>query len=140
MSVRHRLSRAIISRETPTLTDHLHVITGGSRSSKTSLIDALDLEGVRSMPEAERAIIQDQADIGGAALPWNDRQAFAALMLAWEMRSYREAVNAPGPIIFDRGIPDVIGYLQLCGLPVPASAMRAAELRRYAGRVFIAPP
>ncbi|EIZ81157.1 hypothetical protein WSK_0102 [Novosphingobium sp. Rr 2-17] len=91
------------------------------------------------MPEAARAIIQDQIDIGGTALPWNDREAFANLMLAWEMRSYRDAVNAPGPIIFDRGIPDVIGYLRLCGLPVPAPVLRAAELRRYASRVFIAP-
>lgn len=122
------------------MTDHLHVITGGPGSGKTSLIDALAAEGVRHMPEAGRAIIQDQVDIGGTALPWNDREAFAALMLAWEMRSYREALNAPGPIIFDRGIPDVIGYLRLCGLPVPAPALRAAEQRRYASRVFIAPP
>jgi len=92
------------------------------------------------MPEAGRSIIQDQVDIGGTALPWDDREAFAALMLAWEMRSYREAVNAPGPIIFDRGIPDVIGYLRLCGLRVPAPALRAAEQRRYARKVFIAPP
>lgn len=92
------------------------------------------------MPEAGRAIIQDQVDIGGTALPWDDREAFATLMLAWEMRSYREAICAPGPIIFDRGIPDVIGYLRLCGLPVPATALRAAEKRRYASRVFIAPP
>lgn len=56
------------------------------------------------------------------------------------MRSYGEALGAPGPIIFDRGIPDVIGYLRLCGLPVPHTALRAAEQRRYARRVFIAPP
>jgi len=107
---------------------------------KTSLIDALAAGGVRHMPEAGRSIIQDQVDIGGTALPWDDREAFAALMLAWEMRSYRQAVNAPGPIIFDRGIPDVVGYLRLCGLPVPAPALRAAEQRRYARKVFIAPP
>lgn len=120
--------------------EHLHVITGGPGSGKTSLIEALTGEGVRHMPEAGRAIIQDQVDIGGTALPWDDREAFAALMLSWEMRSYREAMNAPGPILFDRGIPDVIGYLRLCGLPVPAAALRAAEQRRYASRVFIAPP
>jgi len=122
------------------MADHLHVITGGPGSGKTTLIDALASEGVRHMPEAGRAIIQDQVDIGGTALPWSDREAFATLMLAWEMRSYREAVSASGPIIFDRGIPDVIGYLRLCGLPVPASVLRAAEQRRYANRVFIAPP
>lgn len=122
------------------MADHLHIITGGPGSGKTSLIDALAAEGVRHMPEAGRAIIQDQVDIGGTALPWNDREEFARLMLAWELRSYREAVSTSDPIIFDRGIPDVIGYLRLCGLPVPTPALRAAELRRYARRVFIAPP
>lgn len=118
---------------------HLHVITGGPGSGKTTLIDALAAAGMRHMPEAGRAIIRDQTDIGGTALPWADRRAFALLMLGWELRSYREAVDAPGPVFFDRGIPDVIGYLQLCGLPVPASARRAAERRRYAEKVFIAP-
>jgi len=122
------------------MADHLHVITGGPGSGKTSLIEALAAKGIHQMPEAGRAIIQDQVDIGGTALPWDDHEAFAMLMLAWEMRSYREAMRAPGPIIFDRGIPDVIGYLRLCGLPVPATALRAAEQRRYACRVFIAPP
>ncbi|MFS0771979.1 AAA family ATPase [Sphingomonas sp. 1P08PE] len=122
------------------MADDLHVVTGGPGSGKTSLIDALSAEGIRCMPEAGRAIIRDQVDIGGTALPWDDREAFAALMLAHELRSYREAVEAGGPVIFDRGIPDVIGYLRLCGLPVPAMVLRAAEQRRYASRVFIAPP
>ncbi|SHL52153.1 Predicted ATPase [Sphingobium sp. YR657] len=120
--------------------EQFHVITGGPGSGKTSLIEALAAEGVRHMPEAGRAIIQDQVDIGGTALPWDDREAFATLMLAWEMRSYREALGAAGPVIFDRGIPDVIGYRRLSGLPVPASLRKAAEQRRYASKVFIAPP
>lgn len=122
------------------MTDHLHVITGDPGSGKTTLIDALAGQGIPHMPEAGRSIIQDQVNIGGDALPWGDRQAFAELMLAWELRSYREALNASGPIIFDRGIPDVIGNLRLSGLPVPAAARRAAEQRRYAQKVFIAPP
>lgn len=120
--------------------EHLHIITGGPGSGKTSLVEALAEQGIRSMPEAGRAIIQDQVAIGGTALPWADKEAFATLMLAWEMRSFRETVGARGPIVFDRGIPDVIGYLRLCGLGVPASTMKAAELFRYAKRVFIAPP
>ena len=81
------------------MADHLHVITGGPGLGKTSLIDALAAEGGCHMPEAGRAIIQDQVDIGGTALPWDDREAFAMLMLAWGTRSYREAVRAPGPMI-----------------------------------------
>ena len=43
-------------------------------------------------------------------------------------------------MIFDRGVPDVSGYLHLCGLPVPAHVARAADLFRYQRRVFIASP
>lgn len=93
------------------------------------------------MPEAGRAIIRDQVAIGGTALPWADRGAFAELMLSWEMRSWREASQAPGgPVIFDRGIPDVIGYLVVSGLPVPEHVKQAAAAMRYGRRVFIAPP
>jgi predicted ATPase len=121
------------------MTEGFHIITGGPGSGKSSVVDALGAEGFPHMPEAGRAIIQDQVDIGGEALPWADREAFAALMLAWEMRSYREATAMSGPVIFDRAIPDVIGYLRLCGLPVPDFIVRAAKMRRYARRVFIAP-
>lgn len=94
------------------------------------------------MPEAGRGIIRDQVAIGGVALPWADRNAFADLMLSWDLRSYREAQAAAelGTVFFDRGIPDVIGYLQLSRLSVPPQAQRAAEMFRYNDRVFIAPP
>lgn len=41
--------------------------------------------------------------------------------------------------VMDRGIPDVIGYLTLCGLPVPAHVEVAAKLHPYNERVFLAP-
>lgn len=117
-----------------------HIITGGPGSGKTTLIDALAAKGIRHMPEAGRAIIRDQVAIGGTALPWADRAAFAELMLGWELRSWHEAGELPDPVIFDRGVPDVIGYLRLCGLPVPGHVLKASKLFRYAPRVFIAPP
>lgn len=117
----------------------LFVVTGGPGSGKTALIQALAKAGFATMPEAGRTIIRDQRAIGGEALPWADRSAFAEAMLTWEMRSYREAEGRSGPVIFDRGMPDVAGYLRLCGLPVPAHAVRAAETFRYEKRVFLAP-
>jgi len=116
-----------------------YVITGGPGSGKSTLIDALAARGLRTMPEAGRAIIRDQAAIGGSAGPWADRAAFAELMLGWEMRSYREAGRLEGPVVFDRGVPDVAGYLRLCGLPVPEHVKRAVEVFRYHTRVLIAP-
>src|SRR3546814_18355633 len=107
-----------------------HVITGGPGSGKSTLIEALAVEGFDHMPEAGRAIIRDQVAIGGAALPWADRAAFADLMLGWELRSWHEAHDRAGPVICDRSVPDVAGYLSLVGLPVPAPVSpRAAPLR-----------
>jgi len=117
-----------------------YIITGGPGSGKSTLIEALAAEGFHHMPEAGRAIIRDRVAIGGTALPWADRAAFAELMLGWELRSWHEAHDRAGPVIFDRGVPDVIGYLRLCGLPVPAHAERAAELFHYQRRVFIDHP
>ncbi|AOJ69604.1 MULTISPECIES: AAA family ATPase [Burkholderia] len=116
------------------------VITGGPGSGKSTLIDALEARGCARSHEAGRGVIQDQTAIGGHALPWRDRAAFAELMLGWEMRSHHLARRARGPVFFDRGVPDVIGYLTLSALPVPAHLAAAAERFRYCRDVFIAPP
>ena len=119
--------------------DHMHVVTGGPGSGKSSLVEALSRRGIGAMPEAGRAIIRDQVLIGGTALPWADRTAFAEQMLGWELRSHHEAVSRAEPVIFDRGGPDVIGYLTLCKLPVPDHVTEAARRFRYNRRVFLAP-
>ena len=121
-------------------TDRLFVLTGTPGSGKSTLIDALDRAGYARSSEAGRGIIQDQVHIGGQALPWCDPALFAELMLSWEMRSYHLALGTTGPVFFDRGVPDVLGYLRLLDLPVPAHMARAAELFRYNASVFIAPP
>lgn len=94
------------------------------------------------MPEAGRTIIQDQVAIGGAGLPWEDRLLFADLMLSWDMRSYRDALDSSEgrPVFFDRGVPDIIGYLSLEGLESPDRFYAAAEICSYNPTVFIAPP
>ena len=120
--------------------DRFFVITGGPGSGKSSLIKALEDSGYGSSVEAGRGIIQDQMSIGGRALPWDDRSLFAEMMLSWEMRSYRIAECSAGPFFFDRGVVDVIGYLQLVELAIPGYVRKAAETFRYRRRVFIAPP
>jgi predicted ATPase len=126
------------------ITDRFVVITGGPGAGKTTLIDALEAAGFGRTVEAGRAIIQDEVATGGAALPWTDREAFAARMLEWERRSH-EAASAraavrDGPVFFDRGVPDVIGYRRLVGLPIPRGLDEAARRLRYHRRVFLAPP
>ena len=116
------------------------VITGGPGAGKSALVDALCHAGYARSIEAGRGVIQDQVTIGGAALPWSDRILFAELMLSWDMRSYHLAQQAEGIAFFDRGVPDVAGYLRLLGVPVPAHVRKAAEIFRYNRKVFIAPP
>jgi predicted ATPase len=116
------------------------VITGGPGSGKSALIDALQSAGYARSVEAGRGIIQDQVAIGGSALPWNDPALLAEMMLCWEMRSYHAAETQNGPVFFDRGVPDVLGYLRLMNLPPPEHVEKAANIFRYNRRVFIAPP
>jgi predicted ATPase len=120
-------------------TERLFVLTGGPGSGKTTLIEALARAGHAGSLEAGRAIIQDQVAIDGPALPWRDPRSFAELMLCWEIRSWHMA-DSHAVTFFDRGVPDVVGYMRLLGLPVPAHMHNAAQSFRYNGRVFITPP
>ena len=122
------------------LAERFFIVTGGPGSGKSTLIDALNKRGYARSIEAGRGVIQDQMAIGGRALPWIDPLSFAELMLSWEMRSYHIANEATGPVFFDRGVPDVLGYLRLMNLPVPEHIRKAADLFLYNRRVFIAPP
>ena len=116
------------------------VVTGGPGSGKSALIEALQRSGFARSVEAGRGIIQDQVAIAGRALPWVDPALFAEMMLEWEMRSYHVAEQSAGLVFFDRGVPDVLGYLRLLSLPIPDYMQNAAQTFRYNRRVFIAPP
>lgn len=115
------------------------VLTGGPGAGKTSLLEALAGSGLRTMPEAGRAILRAHGSIGGPAAEAPDPLLFAELMLMHDIRSYEAACRATGPVIFDRGIPDLIGYLRLSGAAVPPHFVRAARIYRYADPVFHAP-
>ena len=121
------------------MTDLKFVVTGGPGSGKSTLINELSGRGIATMPEAGRSIIRHQTSIGGNALPWANQKAYAGLMLSWDLRSYHEAARYARPVVFDRGLPDCIGYLKLIGQPVPSQFERAANQFRYNRHVFLAP-
>jgi predicted ATPase len=122
------------------VSDDFVVITGGPGAGKSTLVGELARAGFACVEEAGRAVIRDQLAIGGRALHEGDSLLFAEVMLAWEMRSYRQARRCDGPVFFDRGIPDIAGYFGLLGRPVPPHVSAAVDRFRYHRRVFIAPP
>ncbi len=119
--------------------ERLFVFTGGPGSGKTTLLDALAATGFAVMDEAGRGVIRQQQAIGSDALPWADRARFADWMLCWELRSHALAMQRSGTVLFDRAIPDIVGYLALSRLAVPPALTRAATDFRYNTTVFIAP-
>ncbi|MEQ5871264.1 AAA family ATPase [Sagittula sp. NFXS13] len=121
------------------MSDRFFVVTGGPGAGKTSLITELARRGFHTIPESGRAIIREEVARGGDALPWADRRAYAERMLERDLSAYSTAQTLTGPVIFDRGIPDTLGYLTLCGLPVPPHLAAAAKAARYNARVFLAP-
>lgn len=115
------------------------VVTGGPGAGKSTLIARLAALGLRTAEEAGRRVIREELASGGGALPWGDRLAFARRMLTLDIAAYEAAGLAGGLTIFDRGAPDVLGYLRLCAL-VPAPDLTvAADQRRYDDPVFLAP-
>lgn len=120
--------------------ERLTVVTGGPGSGKTSLINGLRAAGLTCIDEGGRAIIRDQVAIGGVALHTGDQRLFAEVMLAWEMRSFHDALAYDHVVVLDRGVPDLVGYHLLLGRAVPDHVNRAAETFRYAPQVFVAPP
>lgn len=124
----------------PKNADKLFILTGGPGAGKTSLIAAAAEHGLRTTPEAGRAIIQSQLAIGGAALPWTDPALYAELMLDRDMQVYEVALASGETCLCDRGVPDLVGYARLMGLDRSEHFRRAAEIMRYNSTVFIAPP
>lgn len=122
------------------LQENFFVVTGGPGAGKTMLIERLAAQGFATVEEAGRRIIREQRESGGNATHDGDRLAYRDLMFRDALSTYEQMTEAKGPVFFDRGLPDLIGYSRLIGAPVPEELARAAAHYRYNKTVLIAPP
>jgi predicted ATPase len=113
------------------------VIAGGPGSGKSTLLEALAQSGEICYEECSRALIREQLARAGHLVPWGHLEAFAN-ECSERMRAQIASSSRPGRCFFDRGLPDLIGYLSHGGRTAPV-AWRAAS-SAYASRVFFAPP
>jgi predicted ATPase len=114
------------------------VLTGAFGSGKSTLLQHLQLRGVQGVIEPARPILAQQRAIQGNGLPEKDPRLFVELMFSRMLHTYKENDASVGPILFDRGIPDILGYAALFSFEFPPGE-EAADLYRYNPQVFIAP-
>lgn len=112
------------------------VLTGAPGAGKTSLLTAAAEAGFTTSHEVARSLLQSP---GGMALREDDPLAFADAMLEAHLREFELMRDRPDPVIFDRGLPDVVGFLDVSGLPVSSRIDRACRNYRYEGPIFRAP-
>jgi predicted ATPase len=112
------------------------VLTGAPGAGKTTLLDAATAAGFKTSPEVARRILQEP---GGMELREADPLGFAEAMLAAHRREFERHAGHDGPVLFDRGLADVVGFLEVSGLPVAAAIDRTCRDLRYHGPILRAP-
>jgi predicted ATPase len=134
-----------IARERPfrgdafaVVNDRFFLLTGAFGSGKSTLLEHLQSRGMKGIVEPARTILAEQRSIQGNGVPEKDPRLFVELMLSRMLDVYRRSETLPGPVLFDRGIPDTLGYAALFGFDFP-HCENAAHLCRYNPQVFMAP-
>jgi predicted ATPase len=112
------------------------VLTGAPGAGKTTLLDAAAAAGFKTSPEVARRILQEP---GGMELREADPLGFAEAMLEAHAREYERHATRPDTVLFDRGFPDVVGFLEVSGLPVSRAIDRVCKELRYTGPILRAP-
>ncbi len=116
------------------------IITGGPGAGKSSLLQALQNMGYNCSAEVSRQLIAEHVKAGSTCLPWTDMACFADKVLQRMIQEYSQSAIHPGITFFDRGIPDIVAYLEVAGLSLTEPFQAALQAYPYAAPVFILPP
>ena len=88
------------------------VITGGPGTGKTSIIKALKNKGFHIYPEVSREIINEYRKLGHKQLFLSDPLKFSKILMEKRIVQYKNSIENRNKLyFFDRGIPDIIAYL-----------------------------
>lgn len=114
------------------------VLTGGPASGKTTLLNCIDLHNTCCFEEVSREVII-AAQAKGVKRPFLDNPLRFSEAL-FEHRLHDFFIDSPMPIqIYDRGIHDVVAYLNAIGHEVPCGMLEDCKTNSY-DTVFIFPP
>lgn len=113
------------------------VFTGGGGTGKTTLIEHLRDAGELVVAENIRAVIREQVEADGSAVPWIDAAACSELTTARDIADFDRLAGESRRVFFDRGLMDMYGSN---GVPPSPALVEAIRTRRYNTRVFVFPP
>lgn len=116
------------------------VITGGPGTGKSSIIKHLEQLGHPCLHEVSREITAKAQKEGITQLFLEKPILFSEKLLEARKEQYLQASNANTPVIFfDRGLPDVVAYMDYFNTRYPKKFTSACEEFQY-DRVFLLPP
>lgn len=116
------------------------VIIGGPGSGKSSIIEGLEAKGYCCYPEISREVTHEAKKRGIEQLFLEDPLLFSQMLLDGRIKQFYNAKKEPHQWIFiDRGIPDVVAYLDFIGDDFPSHFDTACRENVY-NKIFILPP
>ncbi len=119
---------------------HKIVITGGPGTGKSTVIDELLQLNYTCMPEISREITLEAQKKGIVQMFLKKPLLFSQLLLEGRVQQYKDADKKKSSIVFfDRGIPDVHGYMNYLGVDYPEQYKKMSEKYAYT-HVFMMPP
>jgi len=121
---------------------HAHrkiVITGGPGTGKTSIIDHLKSQGHFCLAEISREVILAARQQGIEQLFLTDPLLFSQKLLEGRIAQYEQVEKEQKTIFFDRGIPDVVAYMDYFKTSYPEHFNEACRNHPY-DTLFLLPP
>src|SRR6056297_2390759 len=117
------------------ITPPYFILTGPPGAGKTAVLDVL-AKAINTVPEPARRVLSHQRQISGTATGDQDPAAFVEQMRALAVSDF---ASAQGPTVFDRGLPDLLGYCAHYKIS-DAQVRDAVAAHRYRSPVFVFPP
>tara|TARA_R110002049_G_scaffold292275_3_gene476730 strand:+ start:318 stop:857 length:540 start_codon:yes stop_codon:yes gene_type:complete len=116
------------------------IITGGPGTGKSTIINELIKRGHTCLEEISRQVTLDAKKQGVDQLFLTNPLLFSELLLKGREKQYQSADALETDIVFfDRGIPDVLAYMDFIGDEYPEKFTEVCEASKY-DAVFILKP
>ncbi|APG59679.1 AAA family ATPase [Christiangramia salexigens] len=116
------------------------VITGGPGTGKSSIIYNLEEKGQKCLHEISRQVTLEAQKEGIDQLFLEKPLLFSQKLLEGRLNQYHEAKEFESDHVFiDRGLPDVLAYMEYFNTDYPQLFHETCEEYRY-DHIFILPP